>query len=92
MGACAPKFKFEFFALALTGSAQNPLCERVSPVSPLLAARDEFEFILAFSLEEAPTFGRGSSLEAKTVNSPYLPTVLSSVIRRHSGMKACPDL
>jgi hypothetical protein len=29
MGACVPQVKFEFFALALTGSAQTPLCERV---------------------------------------------------------------
>ena len=28
-GGMCPQLKFEFFALALTGSAQTPLCERV---------------------------------------------------------------
>jgi len=47
----------------------------LSSNSPLFAARDEFEFNLAFSLKEAPTFGRASSQPARFLSNfpAYLP-------------------
>jgi hypothetical protein len=41
MGACAPKFKFEFFALALTGSIRPELMAEGSS-DPTLRAGPQF--------------------------------------------------